>query len=110
MTDCGKEDWGCVGIGVGYVRETAIEHNEISHLPYTGISLGWGWNKATNCMRDNFDLRKSHPPDRQRLGDTAGIYTLSAQPGTVISENCVSRHRHEPVCSRPEPLVLSLSR
>jgi len=89
VTDCGNEDWGCPGICVGYAREVKIEHNDVFNLPYTGISLGWGWTKATNCMSHNL-IRANHVHDvATRLGDTAGIYTLSAQPGTVICENFI---------------------
>jgi hypothetical protein len=90
VTDCGTEDWGCVGIGVGYAREVDIAHNEVCDLPYTGISLGWGWTHAPNCMRDNRVFANDIRRVATRLCDTAGIYTLSAQPGTVIAENCVS--------------------
>ena len=87
VTDCGTEDWGCVGIAAGYVRQTAIQHNEISRLPYTGISLGWGWTSLTNCMRDNVVYANHIHHVAIRLSDTAAIYTLSAQPGTAINEN-----------------------
>ncbi|MGH7953467.1 MAG: right-handed parallel beta-helix repeat-containing protein, partial [Limisphaerales bacterium] len=43
FTDCGAEDWGCCGICVGYARDVSIEHDDIFNLPYTGISIGWGW-------------------------------------------------------------------
>jgi hypothetical protein len=89
VTDCGTEDWGCVGIAAGYVRQTAIQHNEIFNLPYTGISLGWGWTRLTNCMSDNVVFANHIHHVATRLNDTAGIYTLSAQPGTVVSENAV---------------------
>jgi hypothetical protein len=89
VTDCGNEDWGCVGIAVGYARDISIGHNEVFNLPYTGISVGWGWTKMTNALRDNF-VHGNHVHDiGQRLGDLGGIYTLSAQPGTVISENSI---------------------
>jgi hypothetical protein len=102
VTDCGTEDWGCVGIAAGYVRETVIAHNEVSDLPYTGISLGWGWNKATNCMRDNRIFANHIHQVATRLGDTAGIYTLSAQPGTVISENSVHDIKMSPYVPDPD--------
>ena len=89
VSDCGNEDWGCVGIAAGYVRDTKIEHNEVSDLPYTGISVGWGWTKMTNCMGNNIIRANDVHHIAQRLGDTAGIYLLSAQPGTVVSENSV---------------------
>ena len=101
VTDCGTEDWGCVGVAAGYVRETVIAHNEVSDLPYTGVSLGWGWNRATNCMRDNRIFANHIHQVATRLGDTAGIYTLSAQPGTAISENSVHDIKMSPYVPDP---------
>jgi hypothetical protein len=101
VTDCGNEDWGCTGICVGYARNVSIEHNEVSDLPYTGISVGWGWTKMTNALRDNF-IHANHVHDvGQRLGDLGGIYTLSAQPGTVVSENSISDIRPGPFVPDP---------
>lgn len=89
ITGCGREDPGCCGIAAGYVRDTKIEHNDLSALPYTGISVGWGWTKMTNAMRDNLIFANRVHHIGQLLGDLGGIYTLSAQPGTVIAENAV---------------------
>ena len=101
VTDCGNEDWGCVGIGVGYARNIAIEHNEVFNLPYTGISAGWGWTKMTNALCENFIHANHVHHVATRLGDTAGIYTLSAQPGTVISENFIHDLRMSPYVPDP---------
>ncbi len=89
VTDCANEDWGGVGIGVGYGHEIAIEHNEVNHVSYTGISVGWGWTKATNCLADNRIVANHVHHVATRMCDTAGIYTLSAQPGTVIRNNSI---------------------
>lgn len=89
INNCGEEDWGCVGIAVGYAQNVSIEHNEIFNLPYTGISVGWGWTKMTNALRDNFIFANRVHHVGRRLGDLGGIYTLSAQPGTVIAENSI---------------------
>ncbi len=102
ITDCGSEDWGCVGIGVGYARNILIEHNEVFNLPYTGISVGWGWTKMTNALRDNFIHANHVHHVARRLGDTAGIYTLSAQPGTVVSENSIHDLRMSPHVPDPD--------
>lgn len=102
VTDCANEDWGAVGILVGYGREIAIEHNEVSHVSYTGISVGWGWTKAKNAMRDNRVHANFIHHIATRLCDTAGVYTLSAQPGTVVSENCVDAITMSPYVDRPE--------
>ncbi len=89
VTDAGNEDWSCVGIGVGYTKNMVIEHNELENLPYTGISMGWGWNAAENSMRNNrISANKIHHYGKHNY-DCAGIYTLSAQPGSLINENVI---------------------
>ena len=102
VTDCANEDWGGVGIGVGYARGIKIEHNEVSDCSYTGISVGWGWTKMTNAMRDNFIHANHVHHVATRLNDTAGIYLLSVQPGTVVSENCVHDIKMSPYVPNPE--------
>jgi Right handed beta helix region len=96
LTECGREDWGCAGIAAGYVRHTKIEHNDVFNLPYTGISVGWGWTKMTNVMRNNSIFANRIHNIGQRLADLGGIYTLSAQPGTVIAENSISNIEPSP--------------
>lgn len=89
ITKCGQEDPGCCGIVAGYVRDTKIEHNDLSNLPYSGISVGWGWTKMTNAMCDNLIYANRVHRAGQVLGDLGGIYLLSAQPGTVVAENVI---------------------
>jgi hypothetical protein len=102
VTDVANEDWGCVGIIAGYVRDTTIEHNEVSHAGYTGISVGWGWNKATNIMSNNRIIANHIHHVAQWMGDTAGIYTLSPQPGSLIASNCVHSIQMSPYVAYPE--------
>ena len=102
FTDCGNEDWGCVGIAVGYAREITIAHNELCELPYTGISVGWGWTKMTNVARDHFIFANYIHHVGRKLGDLGGIYTLSAQPGTVIAENVIADLAPSPFVSDPQ--------
>lgn len=102
LTDCANEDWGGVALIAGFVRETVIEHNEITDTSYTGISLGWGWTRTANAMRDNTVRANLIRRYATRLTDTAGIYTLSAQPGTVVSENAVSDVTLSPWVHDPE--------
>jgi hypothetical protein len=89
ITDVTNEDWGCVGLAAGYVRGITIAHNELSELSYTGISLGWGWTKAVNAMRDNRVHANRIHHYGKHMYDVAGIYTLSVQPNTYITENAV---------------------
>ena len=84
-----NEDWGCVAICAGYVSGINIEHNTIHDVSYTGISLGWGWNRDLVCMKDNKVHANLIYNYAQHMYDCAGIYTLGNQPGTFISENVV---------------------
>ncbi len=102
LTDCANEDWGCVGIAAGFVRNTTIRHNEIAQVPYTGISVGWGWTKTANCMRDNRVTANYIHHYARHTYDVAGIYTLSAQPGTTITENRVEEIGRAPYVHDPD--------
>lgn len=102
VTDCGTEDWGCIGICVGYAREVNIEHNEVSFVPYTGISLGWGWAHASSCLRDNRVHANYVHRAATKLCDTAAIYLLSSQPGTVVTENHIDHMKMSPYVFNPE--------
>ena len=87
--DVTNEDWGCVAICAGYVSGITIEHNTIHDVSYTGISLGWGWNRDLVCMKDNKVHANLIYNYARHMYDCAGIYTLGNQPGTMITENVV---------------------
>lgn len=97
----GAEFRGGIPIVVGYARNTVITHNQIDHIPYAAISMGWGgWpdkikqagqanNSTGNVIRDNLihDLMID-------LSDGGGIYTQgltgkSLQDGEKITGNVI---------------------
>ena len=87
ITDVTNEDWGCVGIGAGYVSGIDISHNEVCHLNYSGICVGWGWTSLESGMKNNrIEANYVHHFAR-RLYDAGGLYTLSNQPGSVMRNN-----------------------
>jgi len=101
VDDVTNEDWGCVGIGAGYVKGINIEHNEVCDVSYTGISVGWGWTKAANAMSDNIIRANKVHHYAKHMYDVSGIYTLSAQPRSVIDSNYVDNiykvsYAHDP--------------
>jgi len=101
VTDCTNEDWGCVGIGAGYVHDVHIEHNEVSEVSYSGICVGWGWTRTVNCMRNNRIIGNFVHHYAKHMFDVAGIYTLSAQPGTLITGNRIDSIYHPPYANDP---------
>ena len=73
---------GGVGICVGYTQRTTIEHNQIDHVPYSGISLGWGgWLdkiKQPGVANNSADAMVAHNlifDHLLLLADGGGIYT-----------------------------------
>ena len=101
VTDATNEDWGCVGIGLGYTKNSIIEHNEIENVSYTGISMGWGWSPTANAMKNN-TITKNHIHHYGKHNyDCAGIYTLSAQPNSFITENYVDSIYKAPYAHLP---------
>ena len=89
ITDVTNEDWGCVGIGAGFVKDIKICHNEISEVSYTGISMGWGWNQQVCSMSNNLVEANLIHHYAKHMYDTAGIYTLGSQPHSFIQNNVV---------------------
>jgi len=108
VTNClieraGVEFQDSVGVFGGYVRGTLIAHNEIRNLPYSGISVGWGWGEedagggayqvipyrySTPTPCGNNLIENNHIHDVMLLrNDGGGIYTLGNQKGTIIRGN-----------------------
>ena len=101
ITNVANEDWGCVGIAAGFVKNLTIEHNEISDVAYSGISLGWGWTFTENVMQNNKILANKIHHYAKHLHDVAGIYTLSAQENSRIEENYIDKVYYSPYAHDP---------
>ncbi|MEI7422203.1 MAG: right-handed parallel beta-helix repeat-containing protein [Prolixibacteraceae bacterium] len=102
ISDATNEDWGCVGIGIGFARNVIISHNEVRDVNYSGISLGWGWTRTINCMRNNLIHGNLIHHFAKQMYDVGGIYTLSAQPNTEISGNCIHHLEKAPYAHDPK--------
>ncbi len=101
ITNATNEDWGGVGIGCGFVSRTSIRHNEIENVSYSGISLGWGWTPEPNMMKGNRVVaNKIHHYGKWNY-DCSGIYTLSAQPGSLIEDNYIDSIYKSPIAHLP---------
>lgn len=101
ITNVANEDWGCLGIAAGFVKNLTIEHNEISDVAYSGISMGWGWTHTENVMKNNKILSNKIHHYAKHLHDVAGIYTLSSQPESRIEENYIDKVYNSPYAHDP---------
>ncbi|MBS2550315.1 right-handed parallel beta-helix repeat-containing protein [Catenulispora sp. NL8] len=96
----GAEYTDSVAIWAGYTRNLTIERNTLEHLPYSGISIGWGWNQPEaqdpwlggNRIAGNRITDVLRVAERQY--DGGAIYTQGPQPGTVIEANYINRSEY----------------
>ncbi|MDP9050537.1 MAG: fibronectin type III domain-containing protein [Acidobacteriota bacterium] len=80
--DVGAEFRGGIGIVIGYARHTLVTHNQIDHVPYAAMSIGWGgWpdkiqlaGQANRSMGNIISNNLAHDL-MLVLSDGGGIYT-----------------------------------
>jgi chitodextrinase len=109
VTGVADQYGGSLGVLAGYTDHTVISHNKIYDLPYSGISVGWGWGLTdaggdTNypgnsgvpvwttptTSRDNIVSDNEISDIMKSQADGGAIYTLSANPGGVVSGNYIN--------------------
>ena len=108
VVDAANEDWGAVGIALGYVRHCTISKNHVFFLSYSGICVGWGWTPLNTGMEHNCIEGNNVSNYARQLYDASGIYTLSNQPGSVISGNKISRPYPAPYATNDRAFCIYL--
>ena len=115
VTKAAQEFFDAAAIFVGYTTRTTIAHNTLSNLPYTGISIGWGWGMTdpgrfpgcTGCPFEDWKIYTTPTTSQgnqildnqvsdylQVLYDGGGIYSLGQQGtspsnGELIAGNVI---------------------
>ena len=89
INNTGLDHEGTCGIFAIYPRNITIANNEIDRVPYTGISVGYGWSNKDNAMSGNVILRNKVSNHMCVCNDGGAIYTLSKQPESVLAENYI---------------------
>ncbi len=79
-----------VGIFILQSGTNLVAHNEIDHLFYTAISVGWNWGYHESPCRENIiEFNHLHDIGQNMLSDMGAIYTLGIQRGTIIRNNLI---------------------
>lgn len=86
-------------IAAYYANGLTISHNEISNVPYTGISMGWGFNayyydkgvSASNVAQNNIVEYNRISNTMTVMHDGGAIYTLGAQPASSVRYNIIEK-------------------
>ncbi|QQQ73964.1 RICIN domain-containing protein [Saccharothrix sp. 6-C] len=111
--DLGVEYRGNVSVLNTYVTNATVAHNEVYNMPYSGMSIGYGWGandtggntNYANRGLYNYQPRYTTPTTAsnnrlinnyvhdvmQQMNDGGCIYTLSWNPGASISGNHCQR-------------------
>lgn len=91
ITHVAREYRDNVGIFGGYNDGLAIDHNTVSQLPYTAISVGWGWNHVgeEDVQRDVVVSHNRIHDHMRTLRDGAAIYTQGQSPGSKVYANSI---------------------
>ena len=99
------------GILSTYVTGAVVTHNEVSNLDYDGIDIGWGWgindpggsqdyvNRGTynyqqiyqtpTTLKNNMVTYNKIHGTKKLFHDGGSLYNLSANPGSIFSDNYV---------------------
>ncbi|MDI1466223.1 ricin-type beta-trefoil lectin domain protein [Catellatospora sp. KI3] len=98
-----------VGLLMTYLADSTMANNEVYNLPYTGISIGYGWGAndaggaqdyvdrglynyqpkyTTATIAKNYRVQANYVHDvMSQMTDGAAFYSLSALPGTTVDRN-----------------------
>ena len=98
-----------VALLMTYLADSTMSNNEVYNMPYTGISIGYGWGAndaggsqdyidrglynyqprySTPTIARNYTVRANYVHDVMRqMTDGAAFYSLSALPGTTVNQN-----------------------
>jgi len=90
-------------IGVEYFASTAIAaalpvdmdivHNEISNTPYSGIHIGWGWDKFATSVSQRTNIQYNYIHDIMSvLRDGGAIYTLGPTSGSATNKGYITNN------------------
>ena len=83
----GAEFRSAPAVIVYYVSYTRIMHNDIAEVPYTGISLGWGWGQDVKACTNNVIAYNKIRDVASPTHDGAHIYILGPNYNTYINDN-----------------------
>lgn len=89
ITDGGHVFPEGVGVFIGRSSYNTVVSNEIDHLRYSGVSVGWDWDDKRPSKAHHNEIAYNHIHDigLGLLSDMGMIYLLGRAPGTTVHDN-----------------------
>lgn len=89
VTRSGLYNYAAPAIAAYYTEGLNVIHNTIWNVPYSGISIGWGWSMYPNSVtcRRNSVMYNEVFDHLNKCFDGGAVYTLGNQPGSAIKGN-----------------------
>jgi hypothetical protein len=91
IREIGQTFQSSAAITAYYVNQCVITHNDIAYVPYTGISLGWGWGNNEPLCSDNEISFNRVDNVMHSMWDGSQIYTLGDIGGSIVKGNYTDR-------------------
>ena len=89
----GVEYFASSAIGASLPQDMDIAHNEISNTSYTGIHIGWGWDKYPNTIHQRTNIQYNYVHDIMTvLRDGGAIYTVGPTNGSASNKGYISNN------------------
>lgn len=90
ITDIANEYRCSTGIGAAFPSNITISHNTIYDIPYSGMHIGWGWEKREVFATEDVKIIGNHIYDcMKELHDGGAIYTLGYTSNSSYRMNIV---------------------
>jgi hypothetical protein len=90
----GVEYGGTAAVTIGWAQDTVIEQSTIREVPYTGVSLGWGWGQASYMKNNTVRFTEVDRAMCGRMVDGGSVYTLGPQLGSSLNNNWLHGQCH----------------
>ncbi len=88
---CAQQLWNTYPIWINFTYKVDVTNNEIYDAPYSGISVGWGWDRWPNVIVGKNNISNNRIDNVMRyVNDGGGIYIFGKQWGTKVNENYIT--------------------
>jgi len=80
FTRVGQQNWVAVPIFFMYTRDCRVIHNTLHDVPYSGMSIGWGWWYTDNDTAGGNEILYNHIDDATKSANDGGcLYIFGEQ-------------------------------